>query len=328
MFIKYDDESIRYTGRWDLGDKDSATTTAPGSMVEVAFKGKAAVLHFSMEMNMYPYPHIWIIVDDGTKIESVVNHVIRVEATEACNHVVKVIYKSAVEIQPRWYRPLIGKIRFLGADVEERACLPEDNRKIIEFIGDSITEGVAIDMAYTQEQYGQFNRPNQDDATATYAYLTAMNLGRKPVIMGYGAVGVTKSGTGSVPRASEAYPYNFEGSLYQSCNPELIVINHGANDCKATSEEFVQGYLELLQVVRKRNPWSKIAVVTSFGGPHLDFLKEPLKTLIEKFNHEQQDQIYFIDSADWRERGPVHPSREEHAALAEHLTRALQDILE
>jgi len=327
MFIKYDDESIRYTGRWDLGDKDSATTTATGSMVEVAFKGKAAVLHFSMEMNMYPYPHIWIIVDEGAKIESVVNHVIRVETIEAGEHVVKVIYKSAVEIQPRWYRPLIGKVRFLGADVEERACLPEDNRRIIEFIGDSITEGVAVDMAYTQEQYGQFNRPNQDDATATYAYLTAMNLGRKPVIMGYGAVGVTKSGAGSVPKASEAYPYIFEGSLYQSCNPELIVINHGANDCKADPEEFAQGYLELLQIVRKLNPNAKIAVVTSFGGQHLDFLKEPLKTLIETFNKENKDQIYYIDSSGWRERGPVHPSREEHVLLAKRLTEALKNIL-
>lgn len=184
MKIGVNDAAVRFTGRWEIG-KVGAITTAPGSMFEIAFTGKAAVLHFDMTMNMHPYPHIWISVDDGAKIEAPLSHVLRVEATGEGNHVVRVIYKSAVEIQHRWYQPLIGKVCFCGFEADGEGELPQDNRKIIEFIGDSITEGVLIDAMYEFEQFQQNNRPNQDDSTATYAYLTAMELGMKPVVMGY-----------------------------------------------------------------------------------------------------------------------------------------------
>ena len=77
MFIKANDKCMRYTGRWDIGE-NAATTVTPSSMVEIAYYGTEAVLHFNMEMYMHPYPHIWISVDDGAKIETVVDHVLRI----------------------------------------------------------------------------------------------------------------------------------------------------------------------------------------------------------------------------------------------------------
>lgn len=322
MFIGVNDKSIRFTGRWDIGEK-SAVTTAPGGMIEIAYSGRAAVLHFNTDMNMHPYPHLWITVDDGAKIEVPVDHVLRIEAPTDGDHVIKVIYKSAVEIQHRWYAPLIGKINFEGAEVDGTAVLPEDNRKIIEFIGDSITEGVLIDAFYLYNQFGQFNRPNQDDSTATYAYLTAMNLGMKPVIMGYGAVGATKSGCGSVPKASESYPYNFEGSPAKVQGSELIVINHGANDRDNGVEKYIAEYKQLLGVVRERNPQSKIVVLSAFCG----VFPQELKAMVEEFNKENNDSVYFIDSTGWIPEEPLHPLRDGHKIVAEHLTEELKKIL-
>lgn len=322
MFIGIEDKSIRFTGRWGING-DTAVTTAPGGMIEIAYSGTVAVLHFNMEMNMNPYPHLWISVDDGAKIEVPVDHVLRIEAPNEGNHVIKVIYKSAVEIQHRWYAPLIGKIAFKGVEVDGTAELPEDNRKIIEFIGDSITEGVLIDAFYQFDKFDQFNRPNQDDSTATYAYLTAMNLGMKPVIMGYGAVGATKSGCGSVPKACESYPYNFNGSSAKIQGSDLIVINHGANDRGNGVEKYIAEYKPLLALVRERNPESKLVVLSAFCG----VFPQELKAMVEEFNKENNDNVYFIDSAGWIPAEPLHPLRDGHKIVAEHLTEELKKIL-
>lgn len=324
MFLDIKSKSIRFTGRWDTTG-DNAITTAPGGMIEVAYKGTAAVLKFDTGMNMQPYPHLWIQVDGGAKVEVPVDRVIRIEAPQDGVHIIKVIYKSAVEIQHRWYGPLIGKLNFEGVEVYgEGAELPEDNRKIIEFIGDSITEGVLIDAFYQFDQNDQFNRPVQDDSTATYAYLTAMALEMKPVIMGYGAVGVTHGGCGSVPKAADAYPYNFADSKAKAQGSDIIVINHGANDAWGTEEAYITEYENLLKEVREINPKSKIVVLSAFCG----VFPEALKALVERFNKENKDSIGFIDSKGWIPRDPIHPLRDGHKIVAEKLTAELKKMFD
>ncbi len=321
MFIKTTDDSVRFTGRWNVTE-DFAITTAPGGMIELAYSGTAAVLHFNTEMNMRPYPHLWISVDDGAKIEVPVDHVIRVEAPNDGDHIIRVIYKGAVEVQHRWYHPLIGKLAFTGADADAAAVLPADDRKIIEFIGDSITEGVLIDEFRRYEQYEQFNRPNQDDVTATYAYLTAINLNMKPVIMGYGATGVTTSGCGSVPPANESYPYVYDGVRAKAQGSEIIVINHGANDRRNGAEMYIREYEKFLHLVREINPNSKIVVLSAFCGV---FPKE-LGEMVERFNKENNDDVKFINSTGWIPAEPLHPLRDGHKIVAEHLTEELKKL--
>ena len=323
MFVKYNDKSIRYTGRWDFGYRDSATTTAPGGMIEIAYYGTFCVLHFDVDVSVWPSPHVWIILDDGGKIEASVDHFLRVEANYVGVHTIKIIFKSSVEVQHRWYRPLSGRISFKGMEVEQTAQLTEDNRKVIEFLGDSITEGVLIDADNRFAEllkFEQMNRPCQDDVTATYAYLTALNLGMKPVIMGYGGVGVTKTGAASVPIAADAYPYNFDGSLANTQNADVIVINYGANDRNAPYETFEAEYLRLLDEVRKRNPGSQIVAVSAFCGV---YAKE-LRSIVEKYNEKMADNVVYIDSTGWLPQGPLHPSRESHVVIAKYLTEELK----
>lgn len=322
MKFGVNDAAVRFTGRWEIG-KIAATTTAPGSMIEIAFTGKAAMLYFDMVMNVHPYPHVWISVDDGAKIEAPLSHVLRVEGTDEGNHIIRVIYKSAVEIQHRWYQPLIGKVCFCGFEADGAGVLPPDDKKIIEFIGDSITEGVLIDAMHKFEQFEQNNRPNQDDSTATYAYLTAMALGMKPVIMGYGSVGVTRAGCGSVPKVAEAYPYNYHGSPAKAHNPDVIVINHGANDKGKPVELYLTEYRNLLEIVRKINPDAKMVVLSAFCGVY----PAELGGMVKAFNEETGDSVYFIDSTGWIPEEPLHPLRDGHQIVANHLTAKLREIL-
>lgn len=313
--------STRYIGRWVI-DGNSAKTTTPGAYFDLAFSGQELIMHFETQWLLSPFPHLWVQVDNGARIEVPLDKHLRVWAKEPGNHIVRIIFKSANEMAHRWHQPFGGGVEFLGYDAEAPGVLPEcRNRKTIEFVGDSITEGILID-----EPLGDgikwFGRPYQDDVTAAYAWLTAEVLDLEPYIMGYGGVGVTKGGSGSVPRAQEAYPYCFAGTPVQYPSPDYILINHGANDRFAAAEAVCEGYQELLDTVTRHNPDSKIIVLAPFCGAHED----TLELLVSNYNSRKKTDIAFIRTTNWIPKEPLHPDREGHREVSRRLVSALRQL--
>ena len=328
MFLPYSNPSIRLTGRWDTTDPRAAQATATGSYIEFAFTGKMALIHFDIENNYVPLLHLWIEVDGGARVESSIDRYIRVVAPTDGTHLCRVIFKGTSESPNRWSAPLQAKVTFLGVTVDAPAPLAPDTRKIMEFVGDSITEGVLIDADY----YGdgepafpkmQYCRIYEDDVCATYAWLTAETLDFRPIFMGYGAVGVTRAGNGGVPPAMQSYPYNFENSPLTRPAPDVIVINHGANDRPKPAEEYVARYEELLDVIRLHNPTARIVSLSAFCGAH----HEALGALIAEYNKKNGTDILFVDSTGWIPEEPLHPMRDGHQTVAEHLVPILQKWL-
>ena len=331
MNVSFLHESIRLTGRWDVTNPAYAETTTTGAYLEFAFEGDMALFHFDVTTNATPRLHLWVEVDGGVRVETPVDSYLRVSTPSYGKHVVRIIYKGGSENDRRWYRPLTGKVSFVGAAAEKPLPIEPDTRKTIEFVGDSITEGVLIDVDYYEgfvggepvSYYEALNRCYQDDVCATYAWLTAEKLNLRPIVMGYGAVGVTRAGQGKVPAAPEAYPYNFDGSPITREEPDYILINHGTNDSRANPELFTGGYGALLDVVRRMNPSSKLIVLSPFCGVH----HETLGTFIQEYNQKNNTDILFIDSYGWISKEPIHPLRDGHKTVSMHLTEKLKEIL-
>ena len=320
MFIPYTDASVRLTGRWGVWN-NTACATAAGATIEAAFRGRMARLQFNLEFNEHPYPHVWINVDGGARVEAPLSPYLRVAAPDDGEHVVTVIYKGSVEMHHRWYQPLIGKIAFCGLEADAPAGLPADERPVIEFVGDSITEGVLIDAECNVHANGWLNRPYMDDVTATYAWLTAEALGLRPLMMGYGAVGITRSGCGSVPKAEAAYPYCFaDMPMTYPTPPAYILINHGANDRGASAEDYIAGYRRLLDLIRRTHPQARLIALSAFCGA---FAKE-LGAMVAAYNRENGCDVLFIDSTGWVPVEPLHPLRDGHREIAGHLTGILR----
>lgn len=320
MKFKFNDKSVRAIGRWGV-DSDSYVTTATGSKLEIAFKGKLITLHFDMCDNQSPYPHLWISVDNKNRFEATLDHYIRVWCEDDGEHLLTVVYKGGQEITPRWYKPLVGKVQFCGYEAKDCACLPETKSKTIEFVGDSITEGVLIDAQYMPfSENGPLNRPFQDDVLATYAAITAENLKMEAYFAGYGAVGVTKSGCGEVPAAAQMYPFCFDGCRVSYPPCDYIVINHGTND-RRNPDEFEQKYYELLSVIYNRNPESKIIAMVPFIGAFRNEIHETVK----KFNKQNNTDIFVVDTDGWVPSEPLHPLRESHFKAAQKLTAVLKE---
>lgn len=328
MKISYNHESIRLTGRWDTQNKDYATATATGSYIEFCFKGTLATVLFNCDNNKYPFPHLWVQIDNGDYTEAMVDNYLKIRTKEDKEHTVKIIFKGTVEEFRRWFAPLENKISFCGVITDTPVKIKQDTRKTIEFVGDSITEGVLTDEDYYGENgenkfsIGQFNRVYQDDVTATYAWLTAEKLNLRPIFMGYGAVGVTQSGMGAVPKADVAYPYNFDNSPIAHKNSDYILINHGANDRGGTLENYLENYEKLLNVIIKMNPESKIISLSAFCGA----FHEELGEFIKEYNKKNNTDIFFIDSIGWVPVEPLHPNRTGHKTIAEKLTQILRTV--
>lgn len=327
MFFPFDTPLIRYTGRWgkDGGgeDRDRMTATALGAYFEFAFEGELATIHFDLSYQPTPYPHIWISVDGGPRTEGTLAPFIRIQAPQGGKHTVCVILKGSVEKQHRWYKPLAARISLLGIETEALTELKEDTRKIIEFVGDSITEGVMtdVDCRFYRDEY--LNRPFQDDVCATYAWRTAEKLNLRPCIMAYGAVGTTQAGNGAVPRVVESYPFNFDQSPISFPSPDYILICHGTNDHRTEAEYYCKQYRALLDVIRELHPYSKIIALSAF---YVVYPKE-LCALIKSYNEEHGTDISFIDGSGWVPKNPVHPLRDGHAVIAEKLCSELKKIL-
>ena len=273
MFFTCDNENFRYTGRFGecsaWAAKPNMTTVTPGAYFEFLFVGEYAEMMFDVDLSYEPRGHLYIEVDGGARIESTIEKFVRISAKGEGPHYVKVIYKSTVEQLNRWYLPLNNKLAFLGADAQGLTSLPADNRKTVEYIGDSITEGVlvATNKVYSVDAK---NRPWQDDATSTWGWLFCEAMNFRPYSMGYGATGLTRSGCGCVPKAADAYPFNFEKCPINFPSCDYIIINHGANDRASgnvPNERYYVEYEAFLKLLRERNPESKIVILTPFTGP-------------------------------------------------------------
>ena len=328
MLLKWNDPAVRLTGRWSRNNPDCATATANGSYFEFAFKGRVAVMHFDVTLNAAPYPHLYVEIDGESRVEAPLDSYLRVFAKDAdANHVARVILKGSVEMQPRWFQPLVGRTALVGIEVEKRGVLPADDRKIVEFVGDSITEGVLIDADYAEKPaytWDQHNRVYQDDVTATYGWLTAEALNLRPIMMGYGAVGATRGGCGGVVKAASAYPFVYDGVPYTGEEPDYVVINHGANDRGAGAEKYLAGYEELLDVIAEKHPRAVLAALSPFCGAYA----AELEALCKSYSEKHSRTVHFINGGVWIPAKPLHPLRGGHKIVAEHLIPVLKAVID
>ena len=156
------------------------------------------VLNFCTEFSTETFGHIWLSVDGGARVEATISRFVRIHTDSDSRHTVKVIYKSAVEQQHRWHQPLVGSSR-------SSAMKPTAPRRSSRTIGKRLSlsatrspRACSSTPTAVSTPDDQYDRPWQDDATGTYAFLTAEALGLRPYIMGlrrgrYDEIGLRRS---------------------------------------------------------------------------------------------------------------------------------------
>jgi lysophospholipase L1-like esterase len=323
------DARVHLFGRWDRRLPDRVITVNGGSYIVARFDGRSITARFDLARNKPPLPTIaWRIDEEVQWREAEIAASIELEKDlKPGEHTIQLVVRGLDEHQPRWAEPLTASITFVGFDLPNAGKLldPPDRPKLkIEFLGDSITEGVLVHS----KQPGRETWPWLTDGLRAYPALTALRLGAQWRQVGFGAVGVTQSGSGGVPAAPDSFDWFYENCPRDDWQPDVVVVNHGTNDRGATSEKFRPAYATYLSRIRKACPDAKILALRPFAGTHAD----DIKAEVAARNDAGDKNVTFVDTTGWLDRTDftdgIHPNAGAGPKVAEKLTEIIRRAVE
>jgi len=305
--INADHTGFAYCGRWNMDNTARmAVTINNGATVEFAYTGAICRLMFDLNGIMIP-PEIALWVD-GYGPE-------RVSLSTDGSVVLHPRYNSALPGNPPFpeVRNVCHQVRFMaimdsgylnGMDnwnLQQCACrfkgvILDDTELLltissfpgtIEFLGDSITAGLAM-LRTTETKSSRDFGPASQYPEGNWPELAARRLGLRPIVCGHGGQGVTTGGTGNVPPADEAFDWVCAGKSWRPADkPRITVIYHGTNDLtkKFNSSQY-ETYLRHIRSVYPET-WF-FAVVPHNNAVHCRPIQEAVAALGDA-------RIFFLD---------------------------------
>nr|WP_309693757.1 GDSL-type esterase/lipase family protein [Armatimonas sp.] len=324
-----------FFGRWDLRKPKSAVTVNSGSYVRARFSGASLDASFDVSLNQRhcectpqgSFPTIAWQIDNGVWQEAELAVAVKLaEGLARGPHTVMLMVRGLDEHQSRWRPPLVASVTFTGFTLAkggklERA-LPQWKKPAlsIEFLGDSITEGVIVNEGRAGVVAGiPFTWPWLADARQSYVGQTALALGAEWRQVGFGATGLARAGSGGAPGALEAFNLFHAGCPRDDWQPDVVVVNQGTNESSLPPHEYHRLYARYLSLIRTAYPAAKIVALRPFIGAQ----EASIKAVVSAYNAAGDSSVYYLDTTGWY-NGPLHPQIAGSAALAEKLVNALK----
>lgn len=317
------DPNIKYIGRWDTPiDSTYSNSYWGGTYLRVNFTGT------TVKVKLADTACMAVQIDNGdfTRYDYVSGTVdLTPKPLTNGTHTLIVVAKYGAE-----------ELKFQGL-VLDPGCTTQaaPSKKIIEFIGDSITAGYAAG-------------PNSMfESISDYAWLTGESLGCDHTQIAY--TGITLSTgyyySGSpLPGMEDAYfklkPINYATSTATDYSPDwdfnkytadAVVVNLGTNDAWVSptvpSSTFESKYTNFLANVRVKYPNAQIFVMKTFGSY---YTTETLNALNARINAGDA-KVHYIDTTGWLISSDfadgAHPNQTGHQKITDKLVSILQPYL-
>jgi len=318
-------ETVHFFGRWDLKREGRAITVNSGSHLTARFHGTDLHARFDVSLNRPAIPTLaWKVDDSPWQEGEVAGDIAVAKGLTDGEHDVEILARGMDESQSRWSAPLTASLTFLGFEDAANKLIPTARpvRKKIEFLGDSITEGVLVQPASP----GRDTWPWRTDALHAYPATTAMTLGAEWRQVGFGGQALTGPGHGGVPPAPEAFNWIYAGVPRDDWQADIVVINQGTNDegAGATSGPFSADLKTFLDRVRAGYPVANLVVMRPFRG---SFWTE-LKADVQRRNAAGDAKIVLLDTTGWLQAEDftdgLHPNVQGSVKIATRLSAALR----
>lgn len=317
-------EALHFYGRWNRA-ADHAITVNTGSHVVAQFSGTGVNAHFDTSANQAPNPTLAWRIDQGDWQEGeLAADVTLATGLSSGTHEVLLMVRGFNEYQSRWTPPLISSVSFLGFDVTGGAVQPSLRpvRPKIEFLGDSITEGLYIWSTHNE----QTTIPWRADARRSWPSATAQTLGAEWRQVGFGGQGLLKTGSSGVPPANDTFNWIYKGVPRDDWQADVVVINQGTNDGAASATDFRAAYTAFIGTVRAAYPTAKILALRPFNGAHAVEIQREVSAL-----HTAGDaRIFFVDTTGWLGTGDftdgIHPNDQGSPKAALALCAAMHSL--
>lgn len=321
-----DNQHFVYTGRVDFTDPQKPKFWSPGVYITTRFKGPTCELLINDE-EMYGKTHNYIeVVIDGKSS--------RIQTTGKTNNI-----QIAKGLSNGIHTLLIckdtesgmGYLEFVGLRCE-KLLMPHQPKRIIEYIGDSITAGAGVDASEAPCGKGQWY--DQHNAYLTYGARTSRALNAKWQLTAVAGIGLVHSCCDmnillpqvydKVYLRNDSLKYNFK--QYQ---PDVITICLGQNDGSQDSVKFCSEYVRLIDTIRSKYANASIVCLSSpMANQELTaVLQRYLAGIVQTANKQGDSKVSkFFFSRSFNSGCDNHPDANEHAIIAQELTAYIKTL--
>ncbi len=321
-------ETIHFVGRWDLRKAGRAITVNSGSHIIAQWDGPAISARFDLTLNRTPIPTIAWRVDGGAWSEAFLSATVPLASGLAAGrHEIMLMARGMDEMQSRWSPPLVASITFLGLDAPGGGLVPSlrPRKPRLEFLGDSITEGVQI----WTDKPGQMGPTWNVDGRTAYPCQTSLALDAEWRQVGFGRQGILIAGNGGVPVAPAAFNWIYEGAPRDDWQPDVVVINQGTNDRRDQTPGFSPAFGKYLDIVRTayKNAWMVVMVpFVATGHP------TEVKAEVATRKAAGDNKLLLVDTQGWLKTSDlgadgVHPNAAGSVVIRDHLLPVLRPLL-
>jgi lysophospholipase L1-like esterase len=332
VLYKPDNPFIRYTGRIDFSNVQKPRLCGAGSYFHFKFKGTCC--NILLEDQNLDNNHNYIaVVIDGQYQGRIKVYKEKTQYQVAEN----LAYKDHTLLVCKATEAEIGYIDFTGVSCKEILPCEKNNQRKIEFIGNSITCGMGMDLTDIPCDSGAWY--DQHNAYIAYGPLIARALNADWLLSSVSGIGITRNWNSDGPTMPQVYQNinldTISSTLWETTNfiPDLISICLGTNDfsdgdgsyqrAPLDSTRFVNDYIRFLKFIRVRYPQAQICCLTSpmHSGEKSKRLRSYLTAVVEHIKKVKKDNNIhlFIFSRSYTNGCFLHPDKEEHQKMAEEL---------
>lgn len=175
-------------------------------------------------------------------------------------HYIRVVVDGLDEHDAKWLSGIGFVLNSVSVDNGGTVKAVKPRNRKIEFLGDSITEGINV--------RGTGATATNNSGQLSYPYIACRNLNAISLRDGFGASGVTHGGSGGAPAAIDTIDWAMSGVPLIMDEPDFIVINHGQNDGAADAATFQAAYDALIKALQAKYPGKLIFCMIPFSQQH------------------------------------------------------------
>ncbi len=341
FFHPADDKNITYSGRIDFTDREKPRLTGAGATFQFGFRGRVCELQLRDE-NRYGNHNYLSVVLDGQyrgRIPVTAGKTRYRVADSLDGSVHTLLVCKATESQ-------IGYIEFSGVFCEKMRSAGITAKRRIEFIGNSITCGMGMDIAEipcnSAEWYDQHN------AYWAYGPLAARELQAEWLLSSVSGIGIARNWNSPGPTMPEVYDHTYLDTLHtvlwdsDRFVPDLVSVCLGTNDFSdgdaalprtpVDSAAFVGRYIAFLKHIRNRYPNACICCLSSpaLSGEKQERLVQYLMTVVATMQDTEKDSAVHlvIFNGVYHNGCSGHPDMEEHRKMAEELVPVYRKLMQ
>ena len=326
-------DHVYYEGRIEHGQADVAELFWPGTSITINFEGKEIGAWFEDETGNNYYN----IILDNDSIFQLNPDTTKTLYTLASNlsegpHTLTIFKRTC------WDK---GKAWFYGFDIKEGKTLapPQPKKRKIEFYGNSITTGYAMeDLSGDDSPDGEF-----ENNYRTYAAITARHFDAAYSCIAKAGIGVTVSWDPMI--MPEIYdrinPYDSTNLWdFSKFTPQIVVVNLFQNDSwlvnmpennqfkirfgttAPDSADLSRAYAAFISAIRGKYPDAHI--ICSLGNMDATRAGAPWPGYIEGVVKDMQDNKLYTHFFPYKDT-PGHPNAAEQEVMAKSLIRFIEN---